>query len=86
MQVNYHRALMMTVRSAACGYLLGRVKSGMVLKVSRDLKGWHREHAGRLAYSLCLCFAWEVPLPVEHFLCFKVVHQPLTLERLDRPL
>jgi len=56
----------------------------MVLKVSRDLKGWHREHAGRLAYSLC--FAWEVPLPVEHFLCFKVVHQPLILERLDRPL
>ena len=63
------------------GYLVGRVKPGMVFKVRDALKGWHREHG--LAYRLCFR---EVPLPFEHFLCFKVVHHPLILERLDRPL
>jgi len=73
---------MMTARKAACDYLVGRVKAGMVLKVRGDLEGWHRKHG--LADSLC--FAGEVPLPVEGFLLSKVVHQPLILERLDRPL
>ena len=55
---------------------MGRVKAGMVLKVRGDLKGRHRKHG--LADSLC--FAGEVPLPVEGSLLSKVVHQPLIFE------